>query len=168
MARFRSLRPVNSTKHVIDSTGQLTLNVNSNTDLAVAVAPGTITETGTVNVPIGCTISSIFLSIFILGTSGSTSGLVDWHIRKNPSNQMVGADAPTPGSTGVSPNRRFIFHEEKGLYATQDGAPMVFKGVIKIPPRFRRMGDSDRLTVSIRSPNDGAEFCIKAIYKHFE
>ncbi len=106
--------------------------------------------------------------VFVLGDSGSASGLVDWHIKKNPSGLMSGADAQTPGSTGIDSNRRFIFHEEKGLFATQDGTPMVFKGVIKIPPRFRRMGEDDVLQIVLRSPVDGGQFCVKAIYKHFQ
>ena len=167
MARFLmgSKRPINSVKHVIDTSGSLVMNVNSTNPVATAVvAP---TSSGLDQVPIGCTISSVFISLYVLGSSGSGSGLIDWYIRKNPGGTQTGGDQPIPGSTGSSALRRFIFHEEKGLAATQDGTPMVFKGVIKIPPRFRRMGEDDELQVVIRSSVADLEFCFKAIYKHY-
>ncbi len=103
--------------------------------------------------------------MYILGTSGSTSGVVNWYIWKNPGGQLT---TPDPTNTGVSDNRRWILHEEKGLFATQDGTPMVFKGVIKIPPRMRRIGDGDEIQVVIQTENDAAEFCVQAIYKFIQ
>ncbi len=142
------------------------MNSTSETPLAVSVSVIQNPRVGT-EVPAGCTISSIYLSVYILGSTGASSGLVDWYIWKNPGGTITGAEAPIPSQTGQSNVRRFIFHEEKGLYASQDGTPMVFKGVIKIPPRFRRMGQGDQLAVKIRSPEDGGTFCIKAIYKYY-
>ena len=107
----------------------------------------------------------MYLSVYTIGDSGSSSGVVNWYIWKNPSNDLT---APDAGNTGVSDNRRWILHEEKGLFATQDGTPMVFKGVIKFPARMRRIGDDDRIQVVIQTENDTAEFCIQAIYKFIQ
>ncbi len=115
---------------------------------------------------VGSNIGAIYLSVYILGDSGSNSGLVDWYIWKEPGDIVTTANEPVPGNTGISVLRRFIFHEAKGLFATQDGTPMVEKIVVRIPPRYRRMGDNDKFVVKILSPTTG-EFCIKAIYKTF-
>ncbi len=157
-------RPINSVKHVIDSSGALVTGTVSINQIAVA---GRLSDATTpVTVTTGCNVGPIYLSVFVLGTTGGDSGLVDWYLWKEPANLIQTIDEPTPGNTGISPLRRFIFHEEKGLAATQDGTPMVFKGVIKIPPRFRRMGDGDQIKLHLLS-DFPATFCIKSIYKEY-
>ncbi len=164
MARFRKgLHPVNSVKNVINSQGALVAATPSTTDLVIGVRT-LATSINPVQVPVGAVVNGIYLSVYILGESGASSGVVNWFIWKNPSN---GLTPPDPTNTGVSDQRRFILHEEKGIFATQDGTPMVFKGVIRIPPRMRRIGDQDRIQVVIQTENDTAEFCIQAIYKWF-
>ncbi len=161
-------RPINSIKSVVDSSGVLVAATSSVNDVAVGVNQRAATTVPN-EVLNGSTINAIYLSVYIIGESGASSGIVNWILFKNPANLMAGGDLPIPGNTGVSANRRFIFHEEKGLYATQDGTPMVFKGWIKIPPRFRRMGDDDRWQVILRTqPGDTAAFCVQAIYKSYQ
>jgi len=167
MARMGYKRPINSVKHIIDSSGQLAVGLESVTDVV-----NTVNARSVITVPNevenGATVGSIFVSIYVLGSSGSTSGLIDWYIWKKPGDAIQAGTVPTPGNTGVSQLRRFIFHEEKGLSATQDGTPMVFKGVIRIPPRFRRMGQQDKIQIVILSSEEIMDFCVKAIYKSFK
>jgi len=105
----------------------------------------------------------MFLSVFVLGSTGSASGLVDWFLIKRPASSLA---PPVPGATGISPFRKFIIHEEKGIASTQDGTPMVFKGVIRIPKVYQRVGALDELELHIVS-QFAAQFCIKAIYKSY-
>ncbi len=165
MMRSSFKRPINSLKHVVDTSG---------TTLGGTVSVVPIVETvrnpeatAPTNVQAGATVGSVYLSLFFLGSSGTVSGLIDWYLIKNPANSFGVATIPTPGNTGIEQARRFIFHEEKGLAGTEDGATMVFKGVIKIPPRFRRMGDQDELQIRILTAND-MQFCVKAIYKEYQ
>ncbi len=138
--------------------------VNSQNTILTATDVGA-PSTSVTACPIGATVHSFFLSIFILGDSGSASGLVDWYLIKLPAGTT---SFPNPGATGLNDQVRFIFHEEKGLFATQDGTPMVFKGVVKIPPRFRRVGRGDSWAIIIRTADSSAEFCVKAIYKYYQ
>jgi len=164
MARFRSAkRPINSVKNVVDSEGALVAATTSTTDLVIGVRT-LATTINPIQVPVGAVVNGIYLSIFILGSGGADSEIVNWYIAKNPNNSLT---LPAPGATGPSANRRWILHEEKGIYATQDGTPMVFKGVIKIPPRMRRIGDGDRISVLIRTTLGVPNFCVKAIYKWY-
>ncbi len=160
-------RPVHSIKSIVDSSGGLVGATSSVNDIAVAVntLPGVTVPN---NVMVGSTINAIYLSVYILGDTGGAGGTVNWILFKNPANLMAGGDLPIPGNTGVASNRRFIFHEEKGLFPSLDGTPMIFKGWIKIPPRFRRMGDDDKWQVILRTQGtDTANFCVQAIYKSY-
>ncbi len=167
MARFNRLHPVNSIKKVIDSSGSLTAGSNSDTVL-VNTDTSAWADGADADVPIGCTVSSLFLSIFIFldQTVITDTPLLEWYICKNPGNNLT---MPSPGATGGNDNRRWILHEEKGLGADigDGGGPMVFKGVIKIPPRLRRMGADDTIFVRLLSPNYKGFFCIKSVYKFF-
>ncbi len=167
MVRMGSKRPIHSIKNVVDASGGTTGGTISTVPLAVAVrslsSPVSPTE-----VTIGSTVSSIFVSVYILGTTGGSSGLVDWYLWKTPGQTTTGVSIPDPGNTGIKSLRRFVFHEEKGLAATQDGTPMVFKGVIRIPPRFRRMGEDDAIQLKLLTETGfDAQFCVKAIYKQY-
>ncbi len=167
MGRFRSSKsPINSIKHIIDSDGALAGGGNSVNDIATAV-PNVGATFVPVEVRVGATINAFFLSIFIIGASGSgLSSSLNWYIIKTHGDQTT---LPTPGFTGNSDVRNQIFHEEKGLAGSADGTPMVFKGVIMVPRGMRRMREGDKFIIVLRngdSTND-ANFCVKAIYKSY-
>ncbi len=160
-------RPVNSIKHILDVEGVLSAGIGSQSVIAVAV-PNVDTSTFKPgDIRTGGTINGFFLSIFSLGSSGaSPTGAVNWHLIKLHDQQS----SPDPGNTGISMLRNQIIHEEKGLVASGDGTPMVFKGVIAIPKGMRRMREGDSWVIFIRSAGQGAtdiNFCIKAIYKSY-
>ncbi len=129
-------------------------------ELSVPIVPNEI--------PIGAKIGAVFVSIFVLGSTGSGSGLIDWYLWKNKRQASGVGTRPTPGNTGVNKFRSWILHEEKGLAATQDGTPMVFKGVIKIPRSFQRMGEDDAFDIVLLAPGADLEFCVKVIYKWYQ
>ncbi len=165
---FRSQkRPINSIKKVIDISGALTPGQVSVNPIADAVASAW-DDAGDALVPTGCTISSIYFSVFIYSDESTLAlpPLLDWYFVKNPGNNLT---LPTPGATGGTDNRRWIMHEEKGLApdVADGGVPMVFKGVLKIPRGRQRMGQDDRLALIVTSANYDAFFCIKAIYKFY-
>ncbi len=155
------LRPVNTRKEIIDSTLLgVAAGIKSTIDLVTVVNDydGTV---GTVVV--GSTVGSIYL--FVQINCETTSANVDWYIRKNPASQFA-AGVPTPGATGGITTRRFIFHEEKGIpgSTSQGQSPLTFRGVIKLPPRFKRMGESDKIQLVLTAAV-AHDICVKAIYK---
>ncbi len=160
------LHPVNSYKHVIDVSGT-TDGANASVVPVVDVVDNPVTGSPT-QVAIGSRVGHMFISVFLLGSTGAISGLADWYLWKIPGGEVAGADTPIPGNTGIFALKRFIFHEEKGLVTTEDGSPMIFKGVIKIPPRFRRAGQDDKFQIRIFTPTGvTAQFCVKVIYKEY-
>ncbi len=165
--RTFSKRPINSTKHVLDFEGGLTSTKSVNTVLLGVPSRKDPFVPG--DVPFGSRVSSVFISLFIIGATGApVTGSQNWYIAKLRSGQTSG-NFPDPGVTGVSTVRNQIFHEEKGLVGSGDGTAMAFKGVIKIPKSMQRVREGDQLHVAILNNSaDSATFCLKVIYKSYE
>ncbi len=167
--RMFSKRPINSQKHVLDVEGALSGGTKSvSTVLLGVAAPSNPFVPG--DVPFGSRVSSLFLSIFMIGASGSgQDGSLNWYIAKLRNGQSSG-EFPNPGETGVSQVRNQIFHEEKGLAGSADGTPMAFKGVVRVPPSMQRVREGDQLHIVLRSTDitNNVNFCIKAIYKSYQ
>ncbi len=161
------MNPIQSVKHVVDSSGALT-NTASVTTLLKTV-PVTSTTFDPIEVQTGEKVNGLFLSFYAIGSTGAPlAGPIDWYIAKSHTGQFPVSIFPDPGATGLSTVRNQIFHEEKGLSGSGDGTPMVFKGVIAIPRGMRRMRQDDNIFIkAIVTGSDVVNFCIKAIYKSY-
>ncbi len=167
---FRSnKRPIMSVKKVIDASGALVSGAVSDVPVLDVTTGAAWVDSANTSIPIGATVSSIYLSIFVFldGAIGATSPVIDWFFAKNPANNLT---LPLPGATGGNENRRWVMHEEKGLAPSIDdgGTPMVFKGVLKIPRGRQRMGVDDELIIRILSAGHPGFFCLKCIYKFYQ
>ncbi len=160
--------PINRTKHVVDSFGAVVGGSPSRNDIASAVV-NRADPFNPVEVVLGSTVNAVFISIFVIDDSATgLSGPIDWYIAKSRTSQNPTTNFPDPGATGVSLVRNQIFHEEKGLSGSQDGTPMVFKGVIALPKSMRRFREGDVLFIKVGcNTGDTCNFCIKAIYNEF-
>ncbi len=150
-----------SNKNVFDST-LLGVAAGVTSELTVAAAVNDYTG-GAADVPIGARIKSVYLFVQIISTTGTSNA--DWYLMKRPGiNSSVAP--PTPGTIGGNKARKFVLHEEKGIPGNAgDGAyPLTFKGVIKIPKQYQRMGEDDDIMVVLRSA-DISNACVKAIYR---
>ncbi len=162
MMRHSSKRPINSVKNIVDGTF-LGVTAAANTDVVLVSTVNDYTgASGTV--PIGATVSSLYLFVQIISSDSGVAN-ADWFIIKDPGDQL---SLPVPGATGGTNVRKYILHEEKGIPGNAlDGAyPLTFKGVIKIPPGYRRCGEDDRIVLRLRSA-DAYNACVKCIYKFY-
>ncbi len=176
VARFnRAIRPVISTKNVVDLSGVVPAVTNTIfTQLIEAEDNASLADTDSVER--GSRVNGIFLSVFAISEGGELANevpLIDWYVIKNPGGNFTTFSAtgfPTPGITGSHDNKRFIIHEEKGLSGGGElslaGIPMVFKGVLAIPRGYRKFNANDRLEIAVRS-NFAIKLCVKAIYKWY-
>ncbi len=162
------LRPVDSIKKVVETSGALVAAAPSTNVLLNTTAGTAWVDAGDSSVPQGCHVYGMYLSVYAVadGAPDTTTPIIDWFIAKNPSGSLT---LPPPGSTGGNENRRFILHEGKGLLGFDTvGAPRkLFEGVIKIPKHMQRMGRDDEITLVIESVAHNGFFCIKTIYKFF-
>ncbi len=163
MRRAMSLRPVNSFKRIIDTSGGLTAGAVSTTTVAAASSSTSGDPTGSTDVPIGGHLSAIFYSVYVYtDATEAQDATVDMYWWKNPAGAL---SAPTAGNTDISNAKRWIFHEEKGLAGNRTtGTPMIIKGVMKLPGRMNRFGLGDQVELRIKSISAGF-FCAKHIFK---
>ncbi len=162
------LRPVDSIKKVVESSGALVAAVVASNVVLNTTAGTAWVDAGDSSVPQGCHVYALYLSVYAVadGSPDATPPIIDWFIAKNPSGSLT---LPAPGSTGGNENRRFILHEGKGLlgFDTVGSPRKLFEGVIRIPKHMQRMGRDDELAVNIESVSHNGFFCIKVIYKFF-
>ncbi len=156
---------INSTKNVVENQGNIVATTNSEQQL-ISVADNysgaSTTETAT-----GSKIFGVFVTIYLYNNADQVAGSLDWYyaVRRGAT---TFADFPAPNAVGLSNLRNQILHQEKGLAGTiSSGAPMVFKGVIRIPRQYQRLREGDIHFISFRSSQAG-KFCIRAIYKWYK
>ncbi len=166
MRRGLGIRPVNSVKRIIDTTGSLTGGAVSVTTLAgVDTNQTQFDPTGSSAFPVGGHPSAIFYSLYIYTDATEVqSPLVDVYWWKNPAGSLT---APIAGATDLSAAKKFIIHEEKGLAGNRTtGMPMIVKGVLKMPPGMKRFALGDQFELRIKSITNGF-FCAKHIFRIF-
>ncbi len=158
------MRPVNSLKHIRDIQGGTVATIQQSLEIATAVENAVSTTSKEVDQ--GSTISSIFLNV--QAASVGTAALANFYIAlcKNPGNNLT---FPNANVLGSSDERKFVIHQEMIMSEKNTTAipRTVFKGVIKIPRGYRRMGVKDRLVLLVFSPGVDFEFCVQSIYKEF-
>ncbi len=160
------LRPVNSVKHIIDVQGGLVADTNSFTVLALGDDNPVLTSASEVQK--GCKISSIYLDVQIVGlAAGGVLNNVYMYVFKNPAGLI--STFPEGNKTGVSEFKKQIFHTEMKMTGSSDSdiPQSLFKGVLRIPQRFQRMGALDTIGMVLYCPAATANFCIQCIYKEY-
>ncbi len=162
-----SIRPVNSIKHIIDAEGALSAATASGVPLAVTVPTFSATfKPG--DIRIGGKINGFYISVFMIGTGASgQQGSLNWILYKEHAGQA--AIAPTPNNVGISEIRNQVIHQEKGLAGSEDGSPMIFKGVIAIPRGMRRMREGDTWFIRLLNTDavNDVNFCVQSIFKSY-
>ncbi len=165
MGKFTRLRPVNSLKHIVDVQGGLTGGTQVNT-LIVNVRDAPVTTAAPEQVHVGSTVGSIFLNVQVAATAVGSLPNVYLIVMKNPGNALA---VPTANAVGISDERKHIIHQEMlMIQENTSGIPRtLFKGVIRLPYRLRRMGIDDSVIIGLLTPGINMVFCIQAIYKEF-
>ncbi len=170
----RSIRPVNSVKHVVD-TASAAVPAGVTTSVIVAQSVDSPTLANVEQVESSSVINSIYARVETLHNSGTwvTVPRVYMLVLKTPGNEVV---SPYPATVGSSDAKRFVIHQEM-LMQTGSSADSLsfprtmFNGVIKIPRGYRRFGYNDRLVFVFAL--DAAEttatvnVCVQCIYKEF-
>ncbi len=170
---FRShnrMRPINTVKHTVDFQDAVPAGTQVEKSLAIAVdnpdyqAFANQTTTGS-------HVRSIFLNVQVI-TSTNAVGAINncyMYVFGNPGSTIPLASFPPVNEVGTSNLRKMIFHQEMAMLAQEnDSIPItLFKGVLKIPKKFSRMGVDDKIAIQVGTPVGGPEIesCIQCIYK---
>ncbi len=165
MAR-RGLRPVNSLKHVFDTSILIASGVNTAIEIMDAVTTPNLTSPK--EVMIGSTVNAIYLNVEIAATEDVVGGIPNVYLAvfKNPGNNIAN---PDPSLIGVSDSKRFVIHQEMRMLQNKAGGNprSLFNGVIRIPRGYRRNGNDDTLELLIKSPIVNITACVQCIFKEY-
>ncbi len=161
--RGNYLRPVNRIKHVVDS--QFATAAGTPNDFTIAFASDTPDLATAAEVETGSVIRSFFISVEVVNT-GATGVLANAYALffKNPGGNLT---IPAANAAGIDDNKRYIFHQEMVMLQMIDNSNprTLFKGVLKIPRSYQRMGPNDLLQLRVFSPGIELTGCIQAHYK---
>ncbi len=160
--RGYSKRPINSSKNIIQADGALVAVTTSTVPIAVAVDSPALSAVTAVSR--GCSISSIYFEVTIFDNSGAVDNPTDVAVVKNPGNNLSFADISTMGDDD---NKKWVFHQERGIPGQFAGVPMKMKFVLRIPRGKQRMGAGDVWNLVLRSKQT-SQFCVLAIYKWYQ
>ncbi len=167
----RGLRPVHSLKHIVDvATSTVTNVITTIPVIESAQNPGLANVT---QVEDGSTVNAIYLRVEVIATAVFDSvPRIYMLVFKDPG---TGLSIPPPSGAGGNADKKFIIHQEMTMVGGKGGVEpfprTMFSGVIRIPPRLKRFGYSDRLILLFQ--HDAGEgtgitnVCIQSIYKEF-
>ncbi len=167
------LRPVNSLKHIVDTASFTTGVVITEIPLIQAVASPVLNNV--TQVEQGCTVSSIFLRVEVLGSAEFVQvPRIYMAIMKKPGGNPANV---SPNAVGQDDDKRFVIHQEMTMVSNQTGGlstfpRTMFQGVIKIPRSYKRFGFNDELVAlfqnSLSETTGIVNVCVQCIYKEFK
>ncbi len=164
--RRRSLgQIVDSNKNEVN--GVVAITAATNFANVVAITVDSALNSVATQVTRGSKIFRIWVEFWYYGLSPSnTNDVFDAYFLKNPGSNLT---PPNPGTVGTSNEKKFVFREWKGLTGNKSlgGSPYMWKGWIKVPKIYQRMGADDLISFVVRSPTTG-NLCFKFIYKWFK
>ncbi len=168
--RGLGLRPVNSIKHVIDIPTSVVTSIVTTIPLADSFDNPALSSVEAVTG--GSQVNNIYLRVEVRQTSGS-SGIprIYMTVMKNPGNNLA---VPPPNAIGSDDDKKWIIHQEMMMLSDTVDTQIprtLFQGVIRVPPKLRRMGVRDRISVhfqhGVAESSQITNVCIQAIYKEF-
>ncbi len=168
-SRGLRLRPINTLKHTIDT--QDTIPAGTEVDKVLILAAENAVSGNPTECDVGSHVKSIFLNIQVVNSTNGAGTINNayMYIIGNPGAAIASQAFPAVNAVGQSNLRKMIFHQEMAMLSdANDSIPItLFKGVVRIPRKFTRLGVDDAISVRIGTPVGGAELdaCVQCIYK---
>ncbi len=161
------LRPINSRKHVVDNQGGLVAGTPVVVKLAETVDSPVLANVA--EVATASRVNSVFLNVQVAATGTAALANVYLIVYKNPGNNIAAGNIPNPNVVGSSDFKKMVFHQE--MIMTEKNTTAIprtlFKGVLKVPKHFQRMGYDDEIVLYLFSPGVNFDYCVQCIYKEY-
>ncbi len=159
------LHPVNTLKHVIDRQGGIIANIQENINLAKGQDTPSFLVAEEVN--IGSHVKSFYLNIQVAASSTAALSNIYMMIFGNPGQNIGSGSVPNANVIGTDDFRKMVFHQEMIMTEKNTTAMprTLFRGVIKVPRKFNRIGIKDVITLQLFSPGVTHDYCVQCIYK---
>ncbi len=163
--RSLRLRPITTIKHVIDNQGGLVAGTPAKVNIASAVDAPTLATANQVEV--SSHINALFLNVQVAATATAALANVYMILYGNPGANIDDANIPNANVVGTSDFKKMVFHQE--MIMTEKNTTAIprtlFKGVILLPRKFRRMGIGDKIAIQLFSPGVNFDYCFQCIFK---
>ncbi len=160
--RALALRPVHSEKKE-NTLSSLATDFGSAT-IQLDILEAVQDPTGIAEIEIGTTVRYIFFELNIAAETITNPKILHWAVVKEP----FGTAQPVAPTTVDGIAKRFIL--KRGMEMLPKDVSTVFKRifVVRIPPRLRRMGDSDKLVINFRATStESINVCLITIARVF-
>jgi len=158
---------INSEKNVVSNltAGAASTAVAFNLALAVNAADNTVVT----QVTRRSKIYKIWVEMWASASATAAEGVsttFEAFIIKNPGANLT---VPVPGTIGSSNEKKFIFKTWKGLTASRKEGfpPYTWKGWIKIPKVYQRMGTDDVIQIVFVFVGAAGILCTNVVYKWY-
>ncbi len=160
------LRPVNTLKHVVDRQDGLLVDTPVDQTLVKGV-DNPATDAAPEEVTVGSHVKSIYLNVQVAATSTASIANIYMYVYGNPGGTISPTTFPKGNVVGTSDLRKFVFHQEMIMTEKNTTAfpRTLFRGVIKIPRKFNRIGSNDFISLKLYTPGVSYEVCTQCIYK---
>ena len=163
------MRPIQSTKHIVDLQGGIIGNATERRTLVTAVDNPVLANTS--NVASGSKVSSMYLNVTVLSQANTALNNIYFMIFKNPQGNIPDSEIPPANQVGSSEFKRQVFHQEMRMLSDASNSipSTMFQGVLKIPRIFHTMRVGDQIGINFFSPGAGndVDFCVQCIYKSY-
>ncbi len=162
------MRPINSIKHIVDQQGG-TVPATKETIVLVNAVDNAVSTTNN-QVTASARVSSIYLNVQVQTSAGTSLNNAYMAVYKNPGNQIQAASIPDANQIGTSNIRKQFFHQEMAMTSdSADSIPItLFRGVLKVPQRYQRMGLADTINLQLFFPGNTFDWCVQCIYKEYK
>ncbi len=162
------LHPVTTIKHVIDRQLGVILAVRSAFDIVQADDNPVLAND--IEVETGAHVRSLFLNVQVSATSTAALANIYMIVYGNPGSNIAAGSIPDANVVGTSDFKKMVFHQEMIMTEKNTTAfpRTLFRGVIKIPRKFQRMGANDRIAIQFFAPGVNYDVCFQCIYKEIK
>ncbi len=163
-------RPINSLKHVVDFQGGIVAAAAPTIVQLVKGENNPVVESNPEQVNIGSHVNAFYLNIQVAASSTAALANIYFFVAGNPGGLIANASYPNGNVVGTSILRKMIFHQEMQMTEKNTTAftRTMFRGVILIPKKFRRIGSKDLIILSLFSPGVNFDVCFECIYKEYK
>ncbi len=163
------LRPINSTKHIVDLQGGIPGNAAERRIIVKSVENPLLANV--TDVSPGSKVFSLFLNIQVISTAETSLNNTYWYIFKNPGGNIPTSEQVPANAVGTADFKRQVFHQEMAMLSDPaDSIPMtMFKGVLRIPKVFNTMRIGDEIGINFFSPgaSNTQNYCVQSIFKEY-
>ncbi len=163
----RMLAPINTVKHYVGQP-KVVVALGTATTIEIADVVAAPVDTNREKVSEGSMIKSVHFEYWISGGSSSNPSQFVLTIEKSPSNAINPTFADMLNLGGYANKKNILYTTQGILLGANAQAVPVIRDWLLIPKGKQRMGQEDRILVTMAAVETGMSFCGISTYKEYK